>query len=208
MSVTFQRLGPIDAGQDGRSLPLSGPRRRALLARLLLARGQPVSVDQLVEDIWDGQPTAAAGATLQSHVSQLRKVFGDRLRSRGRGYMLDLSGASLDAAEFEALADRGAAQLTVGEPAAAHAAFEAAVALWRGRAFGEVADRVWAGPEAARLVEPANCLAVHASPNTSCWSHQAGNSATRRSSVLPRSSPARAPCQRKRAVDSALPRPA
>jgi len=76
-------LGPIDARQDGRSLPLSGPRRRALLARLLLARGQVVSVDQLLDDVWDAEPPAAASATLQSHVSQLRKVLGDGLQARG-----------------------------------------------------------------------------------------------------------------------------
>ena len=59
MVVTFQLLGPIDARQNGRSLPLSGPRRRALLARLLLARGQVVSVDQLLDDVWDWLADAA-----------------------------------------------------------------------------------------------------------------------------------------------------
>jgi DNA-binding SARP family transcriptional activator len=151
MALTFQLLGPIDAHRNGQSLPLSGPRRRALLARLLVARGQLVTADQLVDDVWDGQPSAAARATLQSHVSQLRKVLGDRLRSHGRAYLLDLSGASLDAAEFETLADRGAAQLSIGEAGVAHAAFEAALALWRGHALEEVADRAWAAPEAARL---------------------------------------------------------
>jgi DNA-binding SARP family transcriptional activator len=151
MVVTFHLLGPIDARQDGRSLPLSGPRRRALLARLLLARGQLVSVDQLVDDVWDAEPPAAASATLQSHVSQLRKVLGDRLQSRGRGYLLTLSDASLDAVEFEAQADRGVSQLADGDAGAAHVAFSAALALWSGGALEDVSDRPWAGPEAARL---------------------------------------------------------
>src|SRR5438067_12810529 len=75
MALTFQLLGPIDAHRNGQSLPLSGPRRRALLARLLVARGQLLTADQLVDDVWDGQPSAAARATLQSHISQLRKVL-------------------------------------------------------------------------------------------------------------------------------------
>jgi DNA-binding SARP family transcriptional activator len=144
-------LGPIDARQDGRSLPLSGPRRRALLARLLLARGQVVSVDQLLDDVWDAEPPAAASATLQSHVSQLRKVLGDRLQARGRGYVVALSDTSLDTDEFEVHADRGTSQLADRDPGAAHTSFSTALALWYGRALEDVADRSWAAPEAARL---------------------------------------------------------
>jgi DNA-binding SARP family transcriptional activator len=151
MPVEFQLLGPIEARDDGRSLALSGPRRKALLARLLLDQGRMVSSDQLMDDVWDGQRSPGAAATLQSHISQLRKVLGDRLRSRGAGYLLDLTDAVLDVADFERFADAGAAQLASGDPVSAHAAFDRGLALWHGRALQDVADRQWAAFEAARL---------------------------------------------------------
>src|SRR5215469_6057512 len=108
MPVEFQLLGPIEAHDDGRPLALSGPRRKALLARLLLDQGRLVTSDQLIDDVWDGQRAPGAAATLQSHISQLRKVLGDRLRSHGAGYLLDLTDAVLDIADFERFADTGA----------------------------------------------------------------------------------------------------
>src|SRR3954465_2330972 len=46
-AVTFGVLGPVEAvGPEGR-FPLKGPRQRAVLARLLVARGRVVPVDRL-----------------------------------------------------------------------------------------------------------------------------------------------------------------
>ena len=78
--IEFQVLGPTEARQCGKPIPLSGARRRALVTRLLLDAGRTVSVDTLLEDVWGDEAPPAALATLQSHVSQLRKVLGDRLQ--------------------------------------------------------------------------------------------------------------------------------
>src|SRR5580700_1454864 len=77
-SLVFQLLGPTEAHQGGLAIPLSGVRRRALLTRFLVDPGQVVSVDTLFEDVWEGRAPVAALPTLQSHISQLRKVLGDR----------------------------------------------------------------------------------------------------------------------------------
>lgn len=151
--VAFQLLGPTEARRDGELIPLSGPRRRALVARLLLDAGRVVPADALIEDVWDGKPTAAAPATLQSHVSQLRKVLGDCLQSRTHGYVLALDDVLVDTAEFEREVASGSARLAGGERRSAAAALREALALWRGRALQDVADRPWAQPEAARLEE-------------------------------------------------------
>src|SRR5262249_49661805 len=74
--LEFLILGPIDARRGHTSIPLSGARRRALVARLLIAGGRSVSGDRLIEDVWDGNSTAASQATLRSHISQLRKALG------------------------------------------------------------------------------------------------------------------------------------
>ena len=81
--MEFGILGPLAIREGGRELDLSGNRRRAVLARLLLSANSIVDVDVLVEDTWGRQPPAAARSTLQSHVSEIRKVVGtDRARAR------------------------------------------------------------------------------------------------------------------------------
>ena len=151
--IRFQVLGSTEARQTGQPIPLGGARRRALLTRLLLGAGRAVSTDTLIEDVWDGHPPPAASATLQSHVSQLRKVLGDVIQSSAAGYVLRLDVADLDAAEFERRSAIGASLLAGGDARAAVASLREALLLWQGRALQDVADRQWAQPEAARLEE-------------------------------------------------------
>jgi DNA-binding SARP family transcriptional activator len=152
-AIEFQLLGPTEARQGGIGIPLSGVRRRALLARLLLSAGRAVSVETLLEDVWDGRAPAAASATLQSHVSQLRKVLGDRFRRCAGGYELSLDEAEVDAIQFEHEASMGASLLAEGKASQAAELLHSALRLWRGRALDEVADRPWAQPAAERLEE-------------------------------------------------------
>jgi Transcriptional regulatory protein, C terminal len=93
--IKFLVLGPTEARQGGNPIALSGARRQALVTRLLLDAGRSVSAETLLEDVWDGHAPPAASATLQSHVSQLRKVIGPRLQRSTTGYMLRLDAASV-----------------------------------------------------------------------------------------------------------------
>src|SRR6476469_7340711 len=117
-TIEFQLLGATEARRDGEPVPLSGARRRALVARLLLDADRVVRSDALIEDVWDGSPRPAAMATLQSHISQLRKVLGDRLQNQAAGYVLRTDSVIVDAAEFERQAEAGAAQLSASDGAA------------------------------------------------------------------------------------------
>src|SRR5580692_12771462 len=96
--IQFQVLGSTEARQASLRIPLGGARRRALLIRLLLGAGRAVSTDTLIEDVWDGHPPPAASATLQSHVSQLRRVLGGAIQWSTAGYVIHLDPARLDAA--------------------------------------------------------------------------------------------------------------
>lgn len=151
--IEFQVLGPTEARRAGQQIPLSGARRGALLTRLLLDAGRAVSAETLIEDVWDGHAPSAASATLQSHVSQLRKVLGDRLRRSAAGYLLRLDAATVDAAEFEGGLANGATHMAEGDVHEAAGSLREALLLWRGRALQDVADRPWARPEAERLEE-------------------------------------------------------
>ena len=77
--MEFGFLGPLTAVRDGTSLPLGGPRQRAVLARLLLDPGRVVPVDVLINDVWGGEPPETAAKTLQKYVSQLRKSLGPQV---------------------------------------------------------------------------------------------------------------------------------
>jgi len=70
-----------------------------------------------------------------------------------QGYLLRLGPRSLDAARFAELASAGRSALDRGDSAAASATAQQAIALWRGRALGGLADEAWARPEAQRLEE-------------------------------------------------------
>jgi DNA-binding SARP family transcriptional activator len=103
--VQVRLLGPIDVMVGGAARPVSGRRRKAVLAVLGLRAGEVVNTDQLVDIVWGDEARATALNTLQRHVSYLRGMSGVRglVVARGRGYMLDLEGDSTDVRDAETL---------------------------------------------------------------------------------------------------------
>ncbi|MFG3497376.1 BTAD domain-containing putative transcriptional regulator [Streptomyces sp. NPDC047928] len=83
---------------DGTSPHIGGARRRATLAALALEVNRVVSVDHLVDLIWDQAPPPSARAVLQGHVARLRALFDDTLRltTRAPGYMLQADPDRID----------------------------------------------------------------------------------------------------------------
>src|SRR5262249_61269750 len=83
---------------------ISGRKRRALLTYLLCRRERPVALDQIVDDLWDSAGPSGAGATVQTYVSQLRRIFDPaKIERQPAGYVLHLADDALDAARFEQL---------------------------------------------------------------------------------------------------------
>jgi hypothetical protein len=69
-----------------------------------------VGADELIEDLWGGEPPRTAANTLRTYVSHLRRALGadaGRLVSQPPGYRLDVDDDAVDACCFEALAARG-----------------------------------------------------------------------------------------------------
>jgi len=60
----FGVLGPLEVLRSGRAVPLGGPRQRAVLGVLLLQANRVVSVDRLVEDVWEGHAPGGLGHQL------------------------------------------------------------------------------------------------------------------------------------------------
>jgi len=152
--VEFRLLGPVEAARDGELLPLGGPRQRALLALLLVEQGRPLSADRLVEELWHGRPPARASGTLPTYVSRLRSALGgDVISSSAGGYAIEVPPEQIDSSCFERLAAEGRAALARGQAGRAAARLEAALGLWRGRPFGDLADEGALRSEADRLEE-------------------------------------------------------
>ncbi|MEV0200981.1 winged helix-turn-helix domain-containing protein, partial [Nonomuraea sp. NPDC050691] len=76
--VGFGVLGPVTAWDDsGDAIALKGPRHRAVLARLIVARRRVVPVAGLVDDLWDDPPEGAVGA-VRTFVAALRRALEPR----------------------------------------------------------------------------------------------------------------------------------
>lgn len=157
--VSIRVLGSLDAAIGRESIDVGGPRQRGVLALLLVARGEVVSVDRLVDDLWKGEPPPRALGALQAYVSNLRRVLepnrpprapAEILVSRAPGYALRLATSAVDAWQFEA--DVRAAA-TIDDPIRRHTALDEALGLWRGPAFAEFTGEPWATAEAHRLDE-------------------------------------------------------
>ncbi|NGN67698.1 AfsR/SARP family transcriptional regulator [Streptomyces sp. A7024] len=155
--MRYSILGPTEARDaDGDPIAL-GPRLRALLAALALRadRGQPVSVDLLITEIWpEGDEPADAPAALQALVGRLRRAIGrDAVDSSPGGYRLAADPDDIDLHRFERLAAEGAHALDRGTPESAAGLLREALGLWRGEAVADLPDResLAARPNATRL---------------------------------------------------------
>ena len=79
----FRILGPLEVVEGDRSLPLGGPRQRALLAILILRANEVVSSERLADQLWGETPPPTAAKAIQVYVSKLRKLLGEgRLLTR------------------------------------------------------------------------------------------------------------------------------
>jgi DNA-binding SARP family transcriptional activator len=152
VSVEFRILGPLQAFVDGKPASLGGRQQRAVLAILLAQANQMVSVDRLIDDVWDDSPPETAANLIQGYVSQLRKALGKEvIATRGRGYAAVVPSGALDLHRFEQRAESGMAERARGSVAKSSVELTEALALWRGPALSDLADLPAIAPIAARL---------------------------------------------------------
>jgi DNA-binding SARP family transcriptional activator len=148
--MEFRILGPLEAYEAGKQVPVGGAKQRALLAVLLLHANQVVGSDRLIDALWEGQPPDTARKALQVYVSQLRKRIGpDLLLTRPQGYLLRVEPGMLDLDRFESLLH----EAREANPAEAANILREALALFRGPPLAEVAQERFAHGEIARLQE-------------------------------------------------------
>jgi DNA-binding SARP family transcriptional activator len=158
VQVVFGVLGPVTAWDGaGDAIALKGPRHRAVLARLIVARRRVVPVTRLVDDLWVDPPAGAVGA-VRTFVAALRRALEPErpprtaarlLVTEAPGYALRAEPGAVDAWRFEQTV---AAAATL-PPRDVLARLEEALGWWRGPAYAEFADEAWARAERSRLAE-------------------------------------------------------
>jgi DNA-binding SARP family transcriptional activator len=160
-AVQIRLLGPVDVSVGDSARALSGLRRKTVLAMLALHAGRTVSTDWLVDVVWGANAPATALNTVQSHMSYLRRVLGDRcpIVARPPGYVLDIAPDTVDASVAERLIRDSLGTI---DHAGKAAQLRQALDLWRGHSLADVTGPIWLDQQAGRLenlrVEAAEAL--------------------------------------------------
>ena len=140
-NLEYGLLGPLEVRHGQCLVPVRGRREQAVLGMLLLAEGDTVTVERLVEAVWDRDPPAGAVKAVRNCASALRlRIAGTGgqvipIQTTPTGYRLPLDGARLDIREFRQRVDAARQLAGAGRPATAASGLRAALGLWRGPAL-------------------------------------------------------------------------
>lgn len=157
--VDLLALGPLELWHEGRQFGLGTVKERCVLAVLVHARGEPVTVDALMDRVWDGVPPATGLNTLHAYLSRLRgrlrRGVGDLAqvkRPSPRQYQLLVDPEDIDLLRFQRLRKDARAAAGRGERDLALGLLRTAEHHWRGEPLAEFTS-TWATTTRARLTE-------------------------------------------------------
>lgn len=146
--LEFALLGPLEVRRGERLVPVRGWREQAVLAMLLLAEGDSVSLERLVAAVWDGDPPSGAVKAVRNCVSALRGRLAEPggrvvpIQATAAGYRLPVDGARLDTRQFRRQVDAARLLSADGRLAGAAARLRGALDLWRGPALAGTGSRI------------------------------------------------------------------
>ncbi|MGW6505960.1 AfsR/SARP family transcriptional regulator [Streptomyces niveus] len=157
--VELLALGPLELWHHGKQFRIGTVKERCVLAVLVHARGEPVTVDALIDRVWDNDPPPTGVDTLHTYLSRLRRrlhrAVGDLAsveRSSGRQYRLRVDPEDVDLLRFQRLRKDAGAAAERGERDAAIGLLRTAESTWRGEPLTEFTS-TWAVSARARLLE-------------------------------------------------------
>ncbi|GIH03559.1 SARP family transcriptional regulator [Rhizocola hellebori] len=153
--IEFGVLGPLSIRRDGSPVVVGTRSLGRLLAVLVCRANRAVTVAELADAIWDGDPSANPRKAIHVYVHRLRLLLGDGdLVIGDQGYYSLAVGAhQVDALRFASLVARGRAAHARQDLDAARSLFRQALGLWRGRPYDSVAYGTLIADEVRRLDE-------------------------------------------------------
>ncbi|MEV8395765.1 MULTISPECIES: AfsR/SARP family transcriptional regulator [unclassified Streptomyces] len=157
--VELLALGPLELWHEGQQFRIGTLKERCVLAVLIHAGGEPVTVDALMDGVWDNDPPPTGVDTLHTYLSRLRsrlhRAVGELAeveRSSGRQYRLRVDPADVDLLRFRRLRKDAGAAAGRGERDLALGLLRTAESAWRGEPLAEFSS-TWALTTRARLIE-------------------------------------------------------
>ncbi len=133
-------MGGLGAQIGSETVELGTRKQRAVLAQLLLAGGDPVSLDRLIDGIWGDAAPDRAEVSVQAYISGLRKALEpDRkprapstvLVTRGSGYALVADDDQVDIRDLVGRLTEAHETHRTGDPAAAARLLQHALIRYR-----------------------------------------------------------------------------
>jgi DNA-binding SARP family transcriptional activator len=147
LQPAFRILGSIEVAGPGSMLRLEAPRQRIVLAMLLLEPNRILSVDRLVDAVWDEAPPPTARRQIQICVSTIRRALAecglvDVIATRSPGYQLQVGDRELDLYLFNHVTATARVALTEGRLADSASLYREALALWSGQPLAGIESRL------------------------------------------------------------------
>jgi DNA-binding SARP family transcriptional activator len=158
--MDFNILGPLEILNGQGPVIIDSAKRRGLLCALISHANDVVSLDNLIEWIWQGPVPPQATAIVQAHISRLRRTLepdrapwgaSELIQRRAPGYVLRVDTDQIDAMRFQRHVAEGRAALEGGDPHRAATMLATGLRLWRGRPLTDVAAHAIAQGTIARL---------------------------------------------------------
>ncbi len=165
VGISVQILGSLQVRRGSEILDahhLGGRKPRQILEILLFNLGTAVSKSRLIDILWAGFPPPEAKATLESHISVLRRHLQPGagrlgpLKTTSGGYLMDPTLVDLDLARFDALVRRASSS---ADPLPL---LEEAIDLADEPLFGDELLVVWAAEERAAHAERVRDVTIRA----------------------------------------------
>ncbi|GIH06534.1 SARP family transcriptional regulator [Rhizocola hellebori] len=132
-------MGPLEVWAGDERVDVGGPKHRRVLAALAMEPGRVLSIEELVDAVWEEEPPETARRQVQNAVSALRQTpIAAVLMADGPGYLLRIEPRAVDVGRFEEHVAQAARLRRAGDLVGAVEALQAGLALWRGPALAGV----------------------------------------------------------------------
>nr|WSX18956.1 AfsR/SARP family transcriptional regulator [Streptomyces tubercidicus] len=185
-------LGPVEyVSADGTAGRPGAPGPQAVLAALALRAGTLVTIDQLVDGLYDDDPPASARRVIVNYVHRLR-TYLDRASVAGGeggagaggdggatvigtmadGYVLRLPAERVDALLFGQLALRARRAAAQGDPAYAASVLKGALGMWQGPALAGLRGPYAQEQRRALAEQRASATEHHLELSLACGRHE------------------------------------
>lgn len=143
--MTSGSWGRWRSRHGGRAVVLNSQRQRRLLAVLLLGANADVSLERLIDALWDDPPQTAR-QQIHNIVGQLRRLLPTddgqgRILTVHDGYRLNVSPDRIDLSRFHQALRKADAQQAQGDLDGEVRALGDALDVWRGAALGGLGGR-------------------------------------------------------------------